>query len=336
MSFFMSTENKDHVFTVEQILDVFTAVFPEPLDDFIGNFDSAEAAWMNIMEVREEHPGAKQWPIEDVPACFKAVWESLEDVPFDEGEDDDLVLGQPWLKFDKGHEREDIWHWLEEEFGVFVTEALQGRYTFDLSAKIHQSKLAAVEANISAKNPNLKVVEILTTRHAVKKALKANKTVRVGQYTAFGGLKPSDALVGSEDSGYTQIGIEREGCDFSISDDDICDGVADFVSMVLTGKNTKGGNTAFCFFVSGEELTKDETKAFPEMTPVNGNWVPCTDPASLPVGMWLVKVMAGRTPYHVATVRENSQGKKIVTMGNYFHFDLPQMVGYSAFSETDL
>lgn len=39
-------------------------------------------------------------------------WDELTDIPFDES-DDDLVLSEDWFVFDKGTEREDIWHWFD-------------------------------------------------------------------------------------------------------------------------------------------------------------------------------------------------------------------------------
>ncbi len=47
---------------------------------------------------------------------LKKLWEELGDIPInDEGE-----IDVPFLDFEKGTPREDIWHWFEEENDKFV------------------------------------------------------------------------------------------------------------------------------------------------------------------------------------------------------------------------
>lgn len=55
---------------------------------------------------------------------FKKIWESFEDVPFDENKEGELVLAHAWYLFPKGTSREEIWHYFEEEFGVIIGEWL--------------------------------------------------------------------------------------------------------------------------------------------------------------------------------------------------------------------
>lgn len=45
---------------------------------------------------------------------MEKLWEELEDVPFDEDTDGRLCLSQPWHAFPVGTDREDIWHWFDE------------------------------------------------------------------------------------------------------------------------------------------------------------------------------------------------------------------------------
>lgn len=42
------------------------------------------------------------------------LWKELGDVPFDEEENGELILAEDWFIFDKGTEREDIWHWFDD------------------------------------------------------------------------------------------------------------------------------------------------------------------------------------------------------------------------------
>ena len=48
------------------------------------------------------------------------LWDQLEDVPFDEIEDE-LCLAVNWQGWSKGTSREEIWHWFDEHHsqGVF-------------------------------------------------------------------------------------------------------------------------------------------------------------------------------------------------------------------------
>lgn len=44
-------------------------------------------------------------------------WLDLEDIPFDYPEETglkDMAIGQDWLHFEKGTEREEIWRWFDE------------------------------------------------------------------------------------------------------------------------------------------------------------------------------------------------------------------------------
>ena len=41
-------------------------------------------------------------------------WCELENILFDELENGELVISKDWLHFEKGTEREEIWHWFDE------------------------------------------------------------------------------------------------------------------------------------------------------------------------------------------------------------------------------
>lgn len=55
--------------------------------------------------------GVEYYKLDDIG--IEKLWDELTDVPFDESEND-LVLSEDWFVFDKGTEREDIWHWFDE------------------------------------------------------------------------------------------------------------------------------------------------------------------------------------------------------------------------------
>ena len=47
---------------------------------------------------------------------IELLWEELEDVPFDEREDGELILAVDWRQFPKGTERTEIWNWFDEAY----------------------------------------------------------------------------------------------------------------------------------------------------------------------------------------------------------------------------
>ena len=42
------------------------------------------------------------------------LWKELENIPFDEDSDGELILAEKWYLFDKGTTRTEIWHWFDE------------------------------------------------------------------------------------------------------------------------------------------------------------------------------------------------------------------------------
>ena len=45
---------------------------------------------------------------------LEQFWEELEDVPFSENKDGELILEEDWLYFLAGTTREEIWHWFDD------------------------------------------------------------------------------------------------------------------------------------------------------------------------------------------------------------------------------
>lgn len=64
------------------------------------------------------------------PYCdnyLKRLWYELADVPFDDHQESDMTLAEPWHGFPVGTEREEIWHWFDERYSGGVVALLYGR-----------------------------------------------------------------------------------------------------------------------------------------------------------------------------------------------------------------
>lgn len=46
---------------------------------------------------------------------IEKLWEELEDVSFNEDEENNLILGENWQNFKKGTSRDDIWLWFDSK-----------------------------------------------------------------------------------------------------------------------------------------------------------------------------------------------------------------------------
>lgn len=49
-----------------------------------------------------------------VDSYFESLWRELEDIPFDEDENTNLVLAIEWQGYPIGTNREEIWHWFDD------------------------------------------------------------------------------------------------------------------------------------------------------------------------------------------------------------------------------
>lgn len=55
----------------------------------------------------------------------KEIWKELEDIPFIENENYEICLDTDnFHGFEKGTPREDIWHWIEENFDISIAKDL--------------------------------------------------------------------------------------------------------------------------------------------------------------------------------------------------------------------
>lgn len=57
---------------------------------------------------------------------IKDIWKSVSNIPFSEGEKDEL-LDQDWFLFSKTTPREEIWHWFDVHYKEGVASLLYGR-----------------------------------------------------------------------------------------------------------------------------------------------------------------------------------------------------------------
>ena len=62
---------------------------------------------------------------------IESLWNRLEDVPFDEGEDKELILAEKFHCFKKGTPRFYIWHWFDKHHSKGVAYLL-GYYQTNL------------------------------------------------------------------------------------------------------------------------------------------------------------------------------------------------------------
>lgn len=65
------------------------------------------------------------------PAIFEEAWAALGDIPVD----DDGLLAEPFLDFERGDDREAVWRWMERHYGVSVANKMTGRDPHEPGAK---------------------------------------------------------------------------------------------------------------------------------------------------------------------------------------------------------
>lgn len=59
-------------------------------------------------------------------SIIEEMWQALDDVPFDEQANGELILSEKWLSFDEGTTRDDIWRWFDKHYSKGVYELLYG------------------------------------------------------------------------------------------------------------------------------------------------------------------------------------------------------------------
>lgn len=59
-------------------------------------------------------------------SIIEEMWQALDDVPFDEQANGEMILSEKWLSFDEGTTLDDIWHWFDKHYSKGVYELLYG------------------------------------------------------------------------------------------------------------------------------------------------------------------------------------------------------------------
>lgn len=55
----------------------------------------------------------------------KELWDEFGNVPMDPETE---CIEEPWRGFEKGTNREEVWHWFEEKYGVSVADLMYHKY----------------------------------------------------------------------------------------------------------------------------------------------------------------------------------------------------------------
>ena len=62
-------------------------------------------------------------------------------------------------------------------------------------------------------------------------------------------------------------------------------------------------------------------------------WKTCDNWDDLPEGSWLVKTGNIRRPYHIADMKINPNGGKVVIVGNHFSWDMGKIIAYTPYEK---
>jgi hypothetical protein len=97
-----------------------TAIYPDPLSELNQEFDSDRDAWYSIIHNRLLQNVGEHWKIDNPLECAKHLWEILGDIPIN----DDEEIEEPFLTFEVGTDRGEIWSWFEYYFDLSIYENL--------------------------------------------------------------------------------------------------------------------------------------------------------------------------------------------------------------------
>jgi hypothetical protein len=111
-------DTKNHVFTVEYDGEHYRTVYPEPLSELCQWFNCETRAWEQLVVDRVGHMYGNKWALQGKQDAASLLWGLFGDTPIDEGE----CIDEPFLHFEKGTDRFDIWHWFEEYFDVSIAK----------------------------------------------------------------------------------------------------------------------------------------------------------------------------------------------------------------------
>ncbi|MFD3435261.1 hypothetical protein [Alteromonas macleodii] len=113
---------RSHRFTVSFDGEQYQAVFPEPLSELSCGFTTKQEAWCYVVTERVKHPQGNIWPLDNAIYVAEILWGVFSDVTTN----DDDYIEQPFLHFDVGTERFEIWLWFENYFDLSVMTDLMG------------------------------------------------------------------------------------------------------------------------------------------------------------------------------------------------------------------
>jgi hypothetical protein len=120
VTFSQLESTKDHVFTVESYGHDFQTVYPEPLNELTQIFNDETSAWAQLVIDRVNHIYGNKWALYGKKDAASLLWHFFGDTPIDENE----CIDEPFLHFDTGTDRFDIWHWFEDYFDVSIANDL--------------------------------------------------------------------------------------------------------------------------------------------------------------------------------------------------------------------
>ncbi|MEG3764977.1 hypothetical protein [Alteromonas sp. 14N.309.X.WAT.G.H12] len=109
---------KNQMFSVEFDGEHYRTVYPEPLSELCNSFHDETSAWADLVMNRVGHTHGEKWTLHGMTDAAHLLWDLLGDTPIDECE----CLDEPFLHFEKGTDRFDVWHWFEEYFGLSIKE----------------------------------------------------------------------------------------------------------------------------------------------------------------------------------------------------------------------
>lgn len=113
-------------------------------------------------------------------SIIEEMWQALDDVPFDEQANGELILSEKWLSFDEGTTRDDIWHWFDKHYSKGVYELLYGdKKSFSDCTHSYEELCALFDKIVSLSNSQMssKTIETLADNkvNQIGRAAKNNK-----------------------------------------------------------------------------------------------------------------------------------------------------------------
>ena len=58
---------------------------------------------------------------------IEQLWEELDNIPFDENDQMELILAEDWNGFERGTDRNTIWQWFNEQHSKGIVHLMELR-----------------------------------------------------------------------------------------------------------------------------------------------------------------------------------------------------------------